>query len=333
MAEREWHVGKLLSISSGFWKSCAVHAAVRLQLFTVLHNSWRWATDIADALGGDQRGVTHLLNALVAMGLLRKNGEMQYGNTAFSAAYLDKTSPQYMGHIILHHHHLVDGWAQLDQAVLTGQPVEMRSYGEAVERESFLMGMFNLAMRNAPKVAGLVDLSRRKHLLDLGGGPGTYAIHFCLANPDLQATVYDRATTRAFAVRTLERFGVSDRITFQTGDFITDGIDGCYDAAWLSHILHSNGPQACEKIIAKTAAVVEPGGLIMVHEFFLNDTLDAPEFPALFTLNMLINNGQGRSYAEKEIRDMLAGHGVVDIHRLPSYQSPNDAYVLCGTVT
>lgn len=329
---KDWNVGKLLDVSSGYWKSCTVHAAVRLGIFTILHDEWLTAAEIAEKIGGVARGVTPLLNGLVAMGLLDKKGGDRYGNTHFSGCFLDDASSQYKGYIIMHHHHLVDGWAQLDQAVLQGRPVEMRSYGEEVERHSFQMGMFNLAMDNAARVAKLVDLADRKHLLDLGGGPGTYAAHFCLANPQLRATVFDRPTTRGFAMKTAERFGVGDRITFQAGDFNVDAINGRYDVAWLSQILHSNGPGTCEKLIAKTVSAMEPGSLLMIHEFFLNETMDGPLFPALFSLNMLINNEEGRSYSDKEIRQMLTANRVKDIHRLPSYQGPNESYVLCGTV-
>ena len=79
------------------------------------------------------------------------------------------------------------------------EPVEKRSHGDEVERESFQLGMFNLAMAIAPTIAASVNLEGRRHLLDLGGGPGTHAIHFCLANPTLRATIYDRRTTEPFA--------------------------------------------------------------------------------------------------------------------------------------
>ena len=76
------------------------------------------------------------------------------------------------------------------------------------------MGMFNMAMNTAPRLVPLADLSGRRRLLDLGGGPGTYAIHFCRHNPDLQATVFDLPTTRPFALKTIERFGLGDRVGF-----------------------------------------------------------------------------------------------------------------------
>ena len=48
------------------------------------------------------------------------------------------------------------------------------------------MGMFNIAIGMAPGIAEKMNLSNQHRLLDLGGGPGTYAIHFCMKNPQLK---------------------------------------------------------------------------------------------------------------------------------------------------
>lgn len=160
-----------------------------------------------------------------------------------------------MGHIILHHHHLLDGWAQLGDAVRTGEPVTKRSYGQEIERESFLMGMFNLASQIAPQIAAQTDLSSYRRLLDLGGGPGTFAIHFCKANKELEAVIFDRPTTESFARNTISQFKLDNRIQFLAGDFLTDPLaGGPYDVAWLSHVLHSNTLEQCRQLIKKCVA-------------------------------------------------------------------------------
>ncbi len=326
---QEWNVGKLLGTSSAFWRSSTIHAAVKLEIFSIIGDRERTLAEISNSLGAKQRGVKMLLNGLTAMGLL-KHEENVYKNTDFTGSYLVKSRPSYMGHIIMHHFHLVDGWSQLHDAVLQGAPVKTRSHGEEVERESFQLGMFNLAMAIAPSITAAVDLKDRHHLLDLGGGPGTHAIHFCLANPALKATIYDRKTTEPFARKTTAEFGVADRIDFVAGDFNVDPLPGPFDVAWLSQILHSNSYEECQALIEKTVKALEPGGLILIHEFFLNDTLDGPLFPALFSMNMLLHN-YGRSYAEKEVREMLVRANVRDIKRL-GFQGPNDSAILCGTV-
>ena len=327
--EHEWNIGRLLSTSSGYWRSSTVHAAVKLEIFTALGDRELTLAEACTKVGARERGLAMLLNALTAMGLLEHIAG-SYKNTPFSRTYLVKNEPGYIGYIILHHFHLVDSWSKLHESVLQGGPVEKRSHGVEVERESFLMGMFNLAMAIAPTIAAAVDLEGRHHLLDLGGGPGTYAIHFCLANPKLRATIYDRQTTEPFARKTIARFGVADRIDFVAGNFNADPIKGPCDVAWLSQILHSNSYEECQALIQKTVQALEPGGIILIHDFFLNDTLDGPLFPALFSLNMLLNN-QGRSYSEKEVTAMMHRAGAGNIHRL-QFQGPNDSSILCGTV-
>lgn len=113
------------------------------------------------------------------------------------------------------------------------------------------------------------------------------------------------------------------------GDFVEQDITGRYDVAWLSHILHGEGPENCRRMIAKTAHVLEPGGLIILHDFILNDRMDGPLFPALFSLNMLLGTENGQAYAETQIMDMLDSSGLTDIRRIP-FDSPNDSGLIVG---
>ncbi len=326
---KDWTLGNILATSSAYWQGCTLQAGVRLELFSALEGNGQTVDKLARHLDVDSRGLELLCNGLTAMGLLCRSGS-GYRNSEAAATFLNKNSPQYKGHIILHHHNLVDAWAQLHTAVKQGRPVEKRFGSEAEDRETFLLGMFNLAMDIAPRLVPLIDLTGRKRLLDLGGGPGTYAIHFCQANPSLTAAIYDRSTTEPFARRIVDQFQLGSRIDFIPGDFNRDPISGGpYDVAWLSHILHSNSLEECRQLIEKSVAAMAPGGLILIHDFILEDSKDSPLFPALFSLNMLVNNPHGRSYSEEEIRTMLKDAGVSEISRHP-FQGPNDSGIICG---
>jgi len=331
MDTQEWNPGQLLEISGNYWKSCTLHAGVKLDLFTAIGGNQLTSEEVAQKLNVDKRGVTMLLNAFSAMNLLVKKDD-KYSNTPSSTSLLSKDSPQYIGYMIMHHHQMVESWSKLDRAVKTGTPVRTRASHSSEEwRESFLMGMFNMAMVLAPLLIAKIDLSNRFHLLDLGGGPGTYAVHFCLKNPHLKATVFDLPTTGSFARKTIEKFGLSDRIDFIEGNYLKEDIEGTYDVAWLSHIFHGEGPEECKKIILKTVSALEPGGMIIVHDFILNNRMDGPLFPALFSLNMLLGTARGQAYSEEQIKDMLAGAGVKGIRRIP-FQSPNDSGIIAGIV-
>jgi predicted O-methyltransferase YrrM len=330
MTDHTWNPGQLLELSGYYWKTCTLHAAVKLDVFTCLGEEQLSAEKVAKRLNASPRGTERLLNALVAMKLLIKTDD-KYANSSSAGEFLSKNSPKYIGNIIMHHHHLVESWSQLDQAVQSGRPIRKRSsFDDEKRRESFLMGMFNMAMNIAPMLIPGIDISSRRHLLDLGGGPGTYAIHFCRHNPRLKATVFDMPTTRPFAEKTIARFELSERINFVGGNYLQDDIEGRFDAAWLSHILHGESPEGCKTIIEKAIATLEPGGIIIIHDFILNNSMDGPLFPALFSLNMLLGT-DGQAYSERQLMDMLADAGAKEIQRL-AVQTPNDSGIITAIV-
>jgi SAM-dependent methyltransferase len=331
MDPREWNLGKLLELSGGYWQTCALHAGVKLDVFTLMGTKACTADDLAKQIGADERALAMLLGALAAMRLLAKNGGSYTAEPA-ALDFLSKDSDNYVGYIILHHHNLMEGWSRLDKAVTTGAPVRTRaSFDDEDKLENFLMGMFNIAINLAPRIVPDIDLSGCRRILDVGGGPGTYAIQFCLHNPGLEGAVFDLPTTRPFAEKTIERFGVRDRVEFIDGNYLEDPLPGGFDAAWLSQILHSEDPEGCRTIIEKAVRALEPGGTIMVHEFIMDDAMDGPLHPALFSLNMLIGTPGGRAYSNGQISDMLEAAGVTDVRRL-ELKGAHNSGVIRGTV-
>jgi len=308
-----WNSDKILDISRYYWQSSILHAAVKLDIFTVIGESAVSGKEIAKKINANEESVMRVANALSAMKLLHKKNDM-FLNTKESKQYLNKSSESYIGFIILHHHYMMESWTKLDKAVITGKPVRDRKNFNDKKREAFLMGMYNLGMINAPDIVKQLDITGCKSLLDLGGGPGVYAIHFCLQNPGLKATVFDQPETRPFALQTIEKFGLTDRILFMEGDLEKDQFKGKYDLAWLSNIVHCSGEEACQKIIEKTVEVLLPGGLIMINDFILDNTKDSPLLATIFSINMLLGRGEaGKTYCVGELKQMLKSAGISDI--------------------
>ncbi len=330
MSTANWTAAELLKLSGSYWSACALHAGVKLDLFTSLSQQNLTAAELASRLDLSRRGLKMLLDALTALELLTKKGDC-YAATTFAGQFLDRSAPGYLGHIILHHHHLMESWSHLDEAVASGVPVRksVSHDAEEAERKCFLLGMFDLAMLIAPRVVEELDLSGRRRLLDLGGGPGTYAIHFCRQYPQLRAVIFDLPTTRPIAEQTLDRFGMVGRIQFEAGDFQSDPLPGSFDVAWLSHVLHGEGMQGCTNLLEKAVAALEPGGLLLVQEFILEADRAAPLFPALFSLNMLLVTPRGQAYSETELRVLLQNAGLEQIERMP-VELPNGAGILAG---
>jgi SAM-dependent methyltransferase len=342
MSNETFSPGPLLSMSVGYWRSCALHAAVKLDVFTPLAAGPASAARLAPGLGCDARALDMLLAAMCGLGLLTRAGD-EFSLSPEAREFLVRSSPRYQGHIIRHHMNLVESFGNMAEAVRTGRRIRGGGEWTDADRQDFLLGMFNLAMGIAPKLApqldaqlkdaGLPGMAGRTRLLDLGGGPGTYAIHFCLAHQGLSATVFDMPTTRPFAESTAERFGLSygegGRLSFVPGDYTADALPAGFDMAWLSHILHGEAPDMAARIVRKAAEGLNPGGVLLVHEFLLNDTLDGPEFPALFSLNMLLGTDGGQSYSGGQVAGMLAQAGLARIARL-GFGGPNGTGIVAG---
>jgi hypothetical protein len=326
MTNTDWNIPELLQLSGGYWSASALHAAVKLDIFTALDGAFRTADEVAQLRHSNPRATGMLLDSLTALGC-----DGSYSATSFAAEKLAKTSPGYLGHIIMHHHHLMPGWARLDEAVISGRPIKepvSHSQNESM-RESFLMGMFNLASQLAPRIAASISLAGCHRLLDLGGGPGTYAIHFCLANPDASAVIYDLPTSRTFAEGVINRYNLSDRIDFTPGDYHADPIPSGFDVAWLSHVLHSECRSASVSLLRKTVDSLNQSGILMVQEFILDNAKDGPLFPALFSLNMLLGTDAGQSYSGEELSTMMTEAGLTDVKRVV-LDLPNGAGIMSG---
>jgi len=329
MNKSHWNKQELLKVSGSFWQSCVLHTAAALDVFTPLTDSPATCLQLAETMGIPEKGLCRLLNALVAMHLLDKTGDT-YSPSEDGRTYFDKDSEENIAFMLRHHHQLSKSWSRLDEAIRSGKP--FRSSVKQMDEkaiESFIMGMHNNATLNAPYIVPGIDLQGNRNLLDLGGGPGTYSIHFCKQNPQLNATVYDLPTSRPHAEQNIEKFGMSERITFIDGDFNTDKIPGTYDVAWLSHILHSEGEDACQRLIDKVVPALEPGGKIIIHEFILNDDESSPLKPALFSINMLLHTEAGQSYSRAALTRMLENAGIKNIKRI-DIESPSGSGIIMG---
>lgn len=324
------HPSDILRISSGYWPACALHAAVRLDLFTPLRHVTLTVTELAECLKCSVRGTDMLVTAMAAMSLLIRSGDT-VALTNSARQYLCRDSAEYMGHIIKHQGHIFESWAHLDKAVQTGEPTRSSiiNTNNEEERESFLLGMNNVARIQAANCVPRIDLGNRKQLLDLGGGPGTYALAFCEHNPQLKACIFDLPTSRPIAEKNIEAKGMADRVRFIGGDFACDALPSDCDVVWLSQILHGEGPASARAVVRKAVEALEHGGLCCIQEFILDDSRTGPLSSALFALNMLAGTTDGQAYTYGELREIMEEAGLGEI-RPVTQNAPSPAGIICG---
>lgn len=333
MADIKWNHQGFMGLTRGFWTLCAVQAGVELDLFTTLDSGdghKMTVADLAAKVGSDARATGMLVTALTSLGLLVRDGQ-EIGLTCESRQYLSTKSEEYYGHMLLHQSHIMPAWIRLGQAVKTGQRVAQATVAESDDdrrREAFLMGMFNNARYQAGEVVKALDLSDQKTVLDLGGGPGTYAAEFCLRYPHLSAVIFDLPGSEPVAKKILARLGIAARVRFVAGDFNSDPLPGPFDVVFISQVIHQESPESAAALVSKAAGSVNKGGLMVIQEFFVDNDLTGPSASALFALNMLVNTLGGQAYTYEQVKDIMGKAGLSDIKLLEAKLPPGCAIMV-----
>ena len=230
-----------------------------------------------------------------------------------------RDSEDYRGAIVKHIEHTWDrGWNDLKETVLAGHPPEVESekwVDGRPERDedsvrAFIWGMHAIARDLAPTVAAKLDLKDVRRLLDLGGGPATYAITFAQANPGLKATVFDLPMPIEIARENIAKNGLTGRVDTLAGNFLKDEIGTGYDFIWISQILHSHDEEQSRFIIAKAVAALAPGGTLAIQDFYLNPDGASPTGAAMFGVHMLAVTPHGRAYTHAEVAAWMQAAGL-----------------------
>ena len=178
---------------------------------------------------------------------------------------------------------------------------------EAAARK-LTLALAGRARNVAPVLAERVDLSGVKTLLDVGGGTGIYSIACLKKNPSLRAVVWDRPQVLKVAKEMAEAAGVTDRLELREGDMFADPVPPC-DAMLVSNILHDWDVPECRVLVRRLADALPGSGRLLIHDAFLDDTLDGPLNVALYSANLFCVT-EGRCYSAAECRQWAEEAGL-----------------------
>lgn len=305
----------LTELATSYWRSATLLAANRLGVFQAIGERACTAGDVARECEADTDATEMLLRAVAALGLLTKSGG-RYTNTPLTREYLVPGRRTYLGDAFKYLDGIYPAWGGLAEAVRNGGPaMDPRAQlgGDEEQTRSFVRGMHNRALAIAPQVVEKVDLSGKRRLLDVGGGPGTYSLLLCKRYPELTAEVIDLPPVTRIAAEIVQEWGMEERVLLRPGDYLVDDFGNGYDAVLLSGMLHRETPEVCRRLIQRAADSLSAGGTCVTVDVFLNEQKDGPEFAALFALNMMLTSDCGSAHSWAEVSDWLRGAGLGDI--------------------
>ena len=296
--------GHIMQIGTGFMASKTLLSAVELELFTVLGQDALTGAELGARLGLAARAVPDFPDALVALGLLDRDGDGSdagYRNTPDTAAFLDKASPAYVGGLLeMCNARLYGFWGDLTDGLRTGAPQnEIKQtgapmfealYAEPDRLEQFMNAMAGISLGPFMALAEQVDFSRYDTLCDVGGATGQLSIVVATRHPHLRCTSFDLPVVEPIARRRIEAAGMSDRVDAVAGDFFADDLPRA-DVITMGLILHDWNLERKMQLIRAAYDALPDGGALIAIENIIDDARRENAFGLLMSLNMLIEFG------------------------------------------
>jgi len=315
----------LADMIRGYMPSRAILTALELDLFTAVGNGGSGEAVAAKA-NTNPRATEMLLNSLVSLKLLEKKDGV-FRNTALSARYFVEESKDNARGGLLHTAHIWHRWSTLTDCVRAGTSVSQRG-SDSSWTEAFIAAMDRNAKERARHVVKAVGTNGVRRILDLGGGSAAYSIAFVSELAGAHADILDLPDVVPLTRGYIGKAGLSDRISARAGSMLTDSFGDNYDLVLLNAICHMFSEEQNRGIFQRAFAALAPGGRLVVQDFILEADKTAPQFAALFSLNMLVGTQAGSSYSEPEYEQWMKAAGFAKVERV---RLPGPSGLMVGT--
>ena len=199
----------------------------------------------------------------------------------------------------------------------TGKPANWGSYdpqawAQAMEREDFAQP-FTAAMDCrgvllGPAMARKLDLAGQRAVLDVAGGSGIYACALVARHAHLRAAVFEKPPVDRIAREAIAKQGCTEKVEVVAGDMFKDAWPRGFDAHLISNVLHDWEEPTVRDLLGKSHAALAPGGLLIVHDAFINAEKTGPLHVAEYSA-LLMQITEGKCYSIREMQALLAATG------------------------
>jgi SAM-dependent methyltransferase len=260
--------------------------------------------ELAGLMGADARAVWVVTEALEALGYLVKEKDVLALSQEAQDMLYNSESESFTGFSFMHRYNVIRSWMGLPETIFTGQP-----YPREKRREStkYFMSAMGLSARQSSREIAkycLEEKNKGARVLDIGGGPLTYAKAF--ASLGASVTVLD--LPEVVQHMSPELTG-KENIVMVPGDFNLGLPAGPFSLAFLGNICHIFGEHENRELFKKAEKVLLPGGKIAIVDFIRGTN----QMAALFGVNMLVNTVNGGTWTYDEYADWLDAAGFGDV--------------------
>lgn len=297
-------------------KSAALIAAGQLGIFEALSDGPLDTADLARAVGASEDGVARLTDLLVAVGYLTREGAA-LANTPQAARWFTRAGQVDYSPGLRWTGAAWELMATLADCVREGGPATSLwdrmeatpAWGPLFSRymASFARHLSPDLVRHAPVPA------HARRLLDLGGSHGLHTMAFCARYPELHAVIVDQASALSDTPRALADAGLADRVRTVPGDLNDVDWGTGYDVVLFLSVMHNQSAAENARSVQRIAGALNPGGLLVIHEYPADRPLSA--YDAAFRLTLLTETATATHTADA-ITGWLDAAGFASVRRL-----------------
>ena len=282
-----------------------VSAAVKTGIFEALHNEETTSEQLAKKLNADPRSIWIVTESLAELGYLEHAGDVLKISSEANSMFYDPDSQNYNGFAFMHTYDLFNPWLGLPDTIFSGKPFPKNK--KQGPPKNFIRAMSHIAKKSAPDVTShcLAGMPQDAKVLDVGGGPLTYAREFVKLGASVTIldlpVVIDMMQPDLLPGETIEMI---------KGDFNEGLPAGPFDLIYLGNVCHIYGEKENRQLFARSAEALAPGGRIAIVDMIRGTGVHA----ALFAVNMLVNTENGGTWTYTQYQNWLTDAGFAVRH-------------------
>ena len=306
----------IMRLASGFMAAKHLFAASELGIFEALADSAATLDALAARTGLTPRAARISADAMVALGMLERDGD-KYRNAPTASHFLSGSTPVDLRPLLRFWDQIsYPTWQTLAQALASGPPHEIFELDDA-KQEIVSAGIESVLTGPAHTLAEVVDFAAHHHLLDIGGGTGSWTIATAAHHPDLHATILDLPVVVEIARKRVVEAGLADRITVLAGDAMNDDLPAGHDVFLVANLIHYWAPADNVTLLRRVRRVAEPGARLLLADFWTDPSHTQPVHAALMAGEFAVHLRDGDVYSVDEVRGWLPEAGWRFVEHIP----------------
>ena len=329
-------------IAYGFMGSKALSVALKIGVFDAIDVVSKGEDNAVEGGATLNQILTHckvpkerlrtLLSACVALKLINRRvlrGEDVFSLPEASAEQLVKSSKRYWGDYIVGqvNAQFYVKMKDLDTTILTGD-TSSDGYEAWFDKDPDAAKKYTQAQHNGSLATGygllkrLPELSQGEkypnlRMLDIGGGSGAFSIATARKVKDADCVILDLPNVIKVAEEIISKEDEQVRNRLSTvalsaadpGNWMIE--DESFDVVLMSYVSGSISSDALSGLYQNAFRALRPGGMVVIHDFFVDNNGEGPKNAALWALTHVTVNPEGMGLRPGRIVKLLTENGLV----------------------